>query len=196
MNVEIETLEDRINSEELAYLNNKNVLKEVLQTYQRMGPGSFIEIVLSSNSITDLFKRINTLRDLTKGTGKLLEQLDASLERLNIEKTNLAKKLEALEDKQLILREAIDKKAIVIKAKEDYLISLADDREYFLERLGYMNSIMEELKTLISELSGEFTDLIEQAAFPEDAIKLDFSLTGMKGSISEDTFNEIISEHK
>lgn len=196
MKKEIENLEDRITNEELSYDNYKHILKEVLKTYQRMGPGSYIEIILSSNSMGDLFKRINTLRDLTKGTGKLLETLDRSLLRLDIEKQDLTKRLELIENKKIILREAIDKKALVIKAKEEYLISLLDDREYFLERLDIMNSFMNELKMLIAELSIEFTKLIENANFPEDAIKLDFTLSGMKGSINEDVFNMIISEHK
>lgn len=196
MKEEIENLEDIITSEELSYDNYKQSLKEVLKTYQRMGPGSYVEIILSSNSLGDLFKRINTLRDLTKGTGQLLETLDTSLLKLDIEKHNLAEKLQLIEDKKIVLRDAIDKKALVIKAKEEYLVSLWDDREYFLERLDIMNSFMNELKTLISELSVEFSKLIENANFPEDAIKLEFTLAGMKGSINENVLNEIISEHK
>lgn len=195
MQIEIESLEDRIIFEQQSYDDYKYVLKEVLKTYQRMGPGSYLEIILSSNSITDLFKRINTLRDLTKGTGKLLDDLDTSLEKLTSEKQKLDDKVQKLESKQVSLREAIDKKALVIKAKEDYLMSLADDRDYFLERLDYMNNIMNELKVLISELSDEFTYLIEQADFSEDAIKLEFTLSGMKGSMDEEVFNKIISEH-
>lgn len=196
MNIEIESLEDRIISEESSYDNYKVLLKQVLKTYQRMGPGSYIEIILSSNSMNDLFNRINTLRDLTKGTGELLEKLDVSLLKLANEKQNLDDKLSELESKKSILRDAIDKKSIVIKDKEDYLISLADDRDYFLERLEYMDSVMIELKNLISELSIEFSNLIEQASFPEDAVKLELTLSGMHGSISEDVFNTIISEHQ
>lgn len=195
MQFEIENLEDRITSEELSYNNYKDVLKEVLKTYQRMGPGSYIEIILSSNSITDLFNRINTLRDLTKGTGSLLEDLDYSLAKLSLQKENLAEKLSELENKQVALRAAIDKKAQVIKTKEDYLISLADDKDYYLERLADMNNAMNELKAIIIELSQEFTQLIEGANFPEDAIKLELSVSGVKGSIDEDVFNKIISEH-
>jgi peptidoglycan hydrolase CwlO-like protein len=195
MQFEIENLEDRITSEELSYNSYKDVLKEVLKTYQRMGPGSYIEIILSSNSITDLFNRINTLRDLTKGTGSLLEDLDDSLAKLSLQKENLAEKLSELENKQVELRAAIDKKAQVIKTKEDYLISLADDKDYYLERLTDMNNAMNELKTIIIELSEEFTHLIEGANFSEDAIKLELSISGMKGSIDEDVFNKIISEH-
>lgn len=195
MQYEIENLEDRITSEELSYDKYKDVLKEVLKTYQRMGPGSYVEIILSSESMSDLFNRINTLRDLTKGTGELLESLDQSLLKLTTEKSNLDEKLKLLEAKQLVLREAIDKKMLVIKAKEDYLISLAGDREYFLERLDNMNSVMNELKSMISELSGEFANLIANSNFPADAIKLEFTLSGIKGSINEDIFNKIISEH-
>lgn len=195
MQYEIENLEDRITSEEQSYDKYKDILKEVLKTYQRMGPGSYIEIILSSESMSDLFNRINTLRDLTKGTGELLESLDKSLFKLTTEKSNLAEKLKLLESKRLVLREAIDKKMLHIKAKEDYLISLAGNREYFLERLDNMNSVMNELKSLILELSGEFANLIGNSNFPEDAIKLEFTLSGMKGSISEDVFNKIISEH-
>lgn len=196
MQFEIESLGDKIESEEISYDKYKYLLKEVLKTYQRMGPGTYLEIILSSESMSDLFNRINTLRDLTKGTGKLLDSLDQTLLQLTIEKSNLDEKIKLMEKNRLTLRESIDKKAIVIKAKESYLESLAGDREYFMLKLDYMNSIMNELKVLISELSEEFENLIENSNFPEDAINLEFTLVGMKGSVNEDVFNKIISEHK
>ena len=192
----IENLEGKIKSEELSYYNYKQSLKQVLQTYQRMGPGSYIEIILSSNSMGDLFKRINTLRDLTKGTGKLLETLDSNLQILDLDKQNLGEALQLIEAKKVTLQQAIEKKYGAIKDQEEYLESLRDDKEDFLERLEVMNGFMIELKSLMAELSVEFSKLIEDANFPDDAIKLELTLSGLKGSIIEEDFNRIIYEHK
>jgi len=87
---EIKTMEVMIVGEETAYEKKRDVLKQVLNSYQRKGAGSFLEIILDSDNLTDFLRRVNTLRDLTGDTGELLEQLKESKEKLSIEKEKLS----------------------------------------------------------------------------------------------------------
>ncbi|TAH59814.1 MAG: hypothetical protein EWM52_10270 [Methanosarcina mazei] len=68
---EIEDLEKAIAQEELVYEKKKESLKQVLKSYQRMGPGSFLEIILDSDSLSTFLQRMNILRDLARNTEML-----------------------------------------------------------------------------------------------------------------------------
>ena len=82
MKGEIERLEELIQRETLNYEEKLNTLEEFLVIYQRMGPSSFIDIILSADSITNLLDRINILRDLAKNSGELLKSIEEIRDRL------------------------------------------------------------------------------------------------------------------
>lgn len=196
MSIDIAELENRINKEEVNYEKNLSGLESILKSYQRMGPGSFLEIILDSNNLTDFIRRINILRDLTRNTGELLDKIEKSKEKLLSEKNNLDEKLKELETKEEVLKETLAKKQELVKEKEEYLDSLAEDKELYIERLEYIAMIMSELKGIFSSFTKEFSRIIEEGNFPQDAVKETITLRGIKGVIEEKTFNEIIASQK
>mgnify|MGYP003772716393 FL=1 len=196
LNQGIDNLEGRIKDQEMTYEKNKKNLKKVLQVYQRMGPGSYIEIILESENLSDLLQRINILRDLTKNTDTLLTTLETSRDRLLYEKNQIHERLKDLEIKQQELKETLTTKAERIKEKEEYLAALTDDRESFLEKLTNIETMMEETKTILADIAKEFEILIKEANFPEDAFIPTFSFLTVKGSIKEEVFNDILAERK
>ncbi|MBU5311452.1 hypothetical protein KQI38_05380 [Tissierella carlieri] len=196
MKIGIEGLGEKIEKEEINYKHNLNALENILKSYQRMGPASFLDIILNSDNLTDFIRRINIVRDLARNTGNLLDKIEESKESLILEKSNLAEKLKLLEDKQRALRETLVKKQELIKAQEEYLDSLTEDKELYLERLQYISMIMNELKIIFSDFTKEFAKIIEESNFPQDAVKETLTLRGVKGIIEEKTFNDIIAAHK
>jgi len=191
---EIKIMEVMIVGEETAYEKKRDVLKQVLNSYQRKGAGSFLEIILDSNNLTDFLRRVNTLRDLTGDTGELLEQLKESKEKLSIEKGKLAEKLTMIEDKQKQLRIALDSKLQLRDDIEKYLSSLDEQRGYYEEHLANIQKLWGELKPLIAEITKGFFNVIENENLPPNAIKTTFSILGVKGVIDEKTFNDIVAE--
>lgn len=63
LNRQIAGLQSSIAEEEIAYTQKQEDLKQLLQSYQRMGPGSYLEIILESNDLTDFLRRLNILRE-------------------------------------------------------------------------------------------------------------------------------------
>ena len=90
---EVKNLEELIHKETVDYENKLGLLGKILKSYQRMGPSTYIQIILDSDSIADFLRRINILRDLTKNTGDLLEAIEKSREKLSMEKSNLDERL-------------------------------------------------------------------------------------------------------
>ncbi|NLV88841.1 MAG: hypothetical protein GX021_05715 [Tissierellia bacterium] len=196
LEMDIATIDYGIKKEEENYQRNLEALKAVLQTYQRMGPGSYLEIILTADSLTSLIRRINVLRDLTKNTDELLAKIEMSRERLISERNNLDEKVKLLEEKRRILEENLQKKQELVREQEEYLASLQSDRELYLERLEYISLMMEEIKGILKEFTYGFNRIITEGNFPEDNIKLSLTLRGVKGTIDEKVFNDIVNAYE
>ncbi len=193
MNQEIQDLEGLIAEEEGRFQKKSTALKEVLRSYQRSGPGSYLEIILSSDSIKTLIRRINALRDLTRNTGELLDDLENSQDKLTLEKKDFDEKLRALEEKQVSLREAIERNIQLRNEQEAYLASLDEERDYYQEYFTSLQQEWDNLKPFFSETIGVVSQMISERNLPFDAVKTSFTLLGVKGTIDEKTFNDIFS---
>ncbi len=193
INREIAETEDEIKEIEAVCERKRKSLGEVLKSYQRMGPGSFLEIVLDSDSLEEFLHRINILRDITRNTEELLEQLKTSGENLVGKKDALSAKLILVEDKQRQLKEAMTKKTNLRLEKERYLASLKGEVEYYREYSENIEKAWNELKPVISEAGKEFSHIIEKGSLPADALKITFSLFSVKGSIEDKVINKIVS---
>ena len=191
----IENLEDLIEEETKSYEDKLYVLKQVLRSYQKMGPSSYIEIILDADSITNLLRRINTLRDLTKNTGELLESIEKSKEKLLSEKMNLNVKLAQVEEKEEELKKTLDEKQERIDELEEYLASLEGDREYYKERLESLIKMMDELIALFSDIRSDFKNIMEEGDLHEDQVEGKLTSKGIKGTIKEEVFNKIIKDN-
>lgn len=196
MGIDIESLEDRIIAEESKYNQNLIALESILKSYQRMGAASYLEIILDSDSITSLIRRINILRDVTKNTGELLFTIEKTKKNLVEERINLDNKIKALEEKRVVLRESLVKKQELVKEKEDYLASLGSERDMYTERLDYIELMMVELKQILKDFTWEFAKIIRDGNLPEDAVVETLTLRGIKGTIKEKVFNDIISSYE
>ena len=158
-NQEIEGLKVTIAEEEIAYTNKLEDLKQVLKSYQRMGPGTYLEIILNSDNLAMLLRRINTLRDLTHNTGKLMESLEESKTKQLTEKTNLAEKITLIKDNQKQLRESLTKKKQLIEDQKIYLASLKEKKEYYQENISNLQQNWDDLKTSVPAIIKELTNI-------------------------------------
>ena len=193
LNGQITSLQRTIAEEEIAYAQKKEDLKQFFQSYQRMGPGSYLEIILASDNLTDFLRRINILRDITGNTGKLIEQLQSSQEKLAADKSKLTDELASLKDKQLQFDESLAKEKQLKQDLEENLASLAAERDNYQKYLTELQNNWDELKPLFSKAVKEFSNLINAGKLPLDAFKFTNNFLSIKGSIDDKTLNKIIA---
>lgn len=194
-NEEIERLKITIAGGGIAYTKKMEDLKQVLKSYQRMGPGTYLEIILNSDNLATLLRRINTLRDLTRNTGKLMELLEESKAKRLTEKTDLVEKITLMVDNQKQLRESLTKKKQLIEDQEKYLASLKEKRESYQENLANLQQNWDELKTSVPVIIKELSSIIDEVNIPPDKLNISYNFMSIKGSIDEKILNEIISGH-
>ena len=191
----IDNLDKLIKKETDKYEDRLDVLKQVLKSYQRMGATSFIEIILDADSVSSLIRRINTIRDLTKSAGKLLDSINKSKEQLLTDKSNLDEKLDYLETKEKNLENTIKEKDQRTKEMEQYLASLKGDKVYYEEQLDNIIKMMEKTTEFIGKISNKFSHIVREGNIPDDKVVIKFTAKGIKCVMHEELFNEIIENN-
>ncbi|MDF1615900.1 coiled-coil domain-containing protein [Petrocella sp. FN5] len=192
---QIQELEKRIVDEENAFNENRDILEHILRAYQKRGVGTFLEILLDSDHLSDFLRRLNILRDLTQNTGALLNHLEDVQQRLGIEKESLAEQLINLEKEQDRLGQVVGEIKATRAEKEAYLTDLLDKRVFFENILYEINTAWKVLKPMFVQASEGFSKLAESGSLPEDAMKLRLSMSGFDAIISEKVFNDAIVQN-
>jgi peptidoglycan hydrolase CwlO-like protein len=189
---EIEALRTALQNETIDFEKKKDILEEVLKSYQRKGPGTYLEIILDSDNLTTLLRRMNALRDLTRNTGELLRDLEASKEKLSMERSKLEGKLALVEEQEKAAAKTLAKRMQRLKDLEIYVASLKDEKDHYKEQLGNIEKMWQEFKRVFTDISNEFSSMIESDKLPPNAIKMSISLFGIKGYVEESVFNNLI----
>ncbi len=185
----------KIEEEVRSFAKNKEVLGILLKSYQKRGPGSTIEVILASENLRDLLRRLNILRDLTSNTSDLLNEIDHNKKTLEEEQTALKTQVMTLEEEQHRLEVVLEEKRAVKEEQETYLSSLLEERAYYEDILNEITLAWEALKPLFLEASDGFTDLAVRGALPPEALELRFTLAGAEASISATNFNKAVSDN-
>lgn len=196
LKIDVSDLEINIDKEEDKYNQNLIILEEILKSYQRMGPASYLEIILESKDISDFLRRINIIRDLARNTDNILNSIEDTKEILVEEKNILSEKLKAIEEKQRQLRETLDNKSKRVQEQEEYLRSLESDREYYEIYLASLQVMMVELEDLFNKLTSELPGILANSYIPLESLNPKLGIQGIRLTISENLFNEILGSHE
>lgn len=192
LNEEILRIEELIAAETLTYNQKLKLMEDVLKAYQKSGPSSFIELILSSNNLKELLQRLNILGDITRNTNELLKSLEESKLKLISEKDKVMEKLELVEEQQKKLEETIEKNTALKEELESYLASLEGERTKYEDYLSQVELYWSQLKLLFVDITKIFSEMLHNTDISPDTIKIEFSLLGIRGILEEKTFKEIV----
>lgn len=190
----IDILINEIEKEEEVYRKKQEGLAQVLRSYQRMGPASYIEIILNSDSLSSFLRRINIIRDLAHDTGELLEEIESTKNKLISKKNEMEDNLALLEKRNKELNDALDKINELKLNLENRIADLGEEKAYYRDYLENMKEAWTEVKSIFSTIAKDFSDIARDADLSYDDLNLSFSLYGVKASVSEEVINSIISD--
>lgn len=192
LNMEVLSIEKLIAEETLTYEENLKKMEKVLKAYQKKGPSSYIELILSSDSLTTLLRRLHVLNDITSKTNELLSSIKESKQKLETERIRIEEKIALIKEQESELNETIIMNQKVKEELEMQLAILEEERVKFETFLGQVESGWEEIKSLFTEIIYIFSNMLNDDSIPQDAIKVEFSLFTLKGTLTESTFLDIV----
>ena len=174
---QIESLKNKIEADGTKYENERESLKQVLE----------------SDSLKDLLMRINTLRDLTNNTGKLMDRIEEDRKLQTQEKTRLSDELESVQEKQRSLTKTLSEEKRLKEELEKYLESLSTERSKYEDYLGNLQQAWDGIAPLIVATAGEITDYSKKVSIPPDAFKITFGFFTARITIDEKTINDLLA---
>lgn len=192
---EIDKLDVSILKEQENYNLYLGVMEQVLISYQRGGPASYLDILLKAENLTSFIKSLNLIKDISKNTGELLASIEESKQYLEETRKNLSDNMALLEVKREELLEPIAARKRLAEEQEAYLDSLEDEKELYQQYLDNLTMMWENLKRLFSNIVDEFSRIIGEGHFTTEDLNLKFNFFSLKGSVHQDTFNRIMNEN-
>lgn len=174
----------------------KDTLKSVLKTRQRMGMGSFFQMVLESRDLNDLLDRLNLIRDLARNSDILLDNIQVQESAISQEKETLQTLKSGLEIKKYDLEEKLSVLRTSIAELEAFLESLSTEKATYEAYLRSIDEVWKSLKPMFSKTVADLNAIIERAEFPEDTIEVSLSLFSAKGYLNEEKFNQVLASKK
>ncbi|NLO10151.1 MAG: hypothetical protein GX129_09855 [Clostridiales bacterium] len=195
LNIEIDILDKSIIKEQESYDKNLLIMEQVLISYQRGGPASYLDILLKAENLTSFIKSLNLIKDISRNTGELLASIEESKQVLEEKRQSLADNMALLELKKEELKEPIEERKRLVKEQEDYLDSLSEEKELYQQHLDNVKLMWDNLKGLSSQIVDEFARIINEGHFTMEDLNLQFNFFSLKGSIHEDTFNRILNDN-
>lgn len=193
LDITIQSLDQNIKIKQEDYDDGLSVMELVLKNYQMRGPISYLQLILSSDSVGTLIDRINGIRDISRGTGKLLERLQAEKETLEKEKIRLDATFAELNSKRSELQVSIKAKEEASLKLEERLSALQDEREKYEEWLSRLESSLADIKPVFSDTIAQLSRDIESGNLSQDLISIKLGLDGVSGMISDEALNHDLS---
>lgn len=189
---QIKDLESKIEEKQQEYDFQLDILGQVLVDYQRGGPATYFEILLSADDFSTFLKSINVIKDISHNINDLLITVEESKNVLQEEKAKLDEKALQLDQKKVELTENILTNQQLQDEKEAYLVSLQEKEAFYTEQLGNLESMWKDCKSLFPKMAEELTNTINEGYFTLSDLNIKFGLVTSNGYIEESLFNDII----
>ncbi len=190
----IDNIEDDIILLEGSYESNLDVMEEVLRSYQRKGPLSNLQLILSSDSLSSLIKRINSIRDLSRNTNELLETLESEKADLVSIKAELDQTLSEIQERRVELQRTIQERTATIQHLQDSLQALQEEKERYEGYLTGLNDSWNQVKPIFLQTIQGITDTVQSGQLPESMLNIKIGFTGISGRIFDEALNEELSK--
>lgn len=190
----IEDIEENIEEKTYSYNNNLEIMESVLKSYQKNGAYNYLQLILSSNDLPTLLRRINSIRDISRNTSKLLDTLNLEKEELMIQKSNLDDNLVILDNTRKELEKTISNKMESKATLEIRLNELMDEKDKYLGYLEELNNRWKVSKPVFEDVITTLVAIVETGDLPEELIETRITLTGVFGRISDNSLNIALKE--
>ncbi len=193
--IKIKDRESLIEVRQKDYDDQLEILKRVLVDYQRSGPASYVDTLLSVGDLRTFLRSINIIRDLTRNVGEFLDSLEAEQKELAEEKETLAGDVALLEEKKVELQVSYEKKQELKSEQENYLETLEEKREDYEVQIKNLEQMWDDIKIQFSKIVEVFDNIISEGYITQEDLNLSIEFPIIKGTIYETGFNEILMEH-
>ncbi|MBN2260617.1 MAG: hypothetical protein JW702_08725 [Clostridiales bacterium] len=192
----IDGKEKAIQDVQIEFDAQREKLRAILQSYQKMGANSYLEAFFKSDSLSEFLWQINLFREFSRNLNTLMESIEKTSERLNGEKEVLDAQYLTLENEKVNLNNKMKENERVREEKEQYLTSLKEKRETFEKYADTVNEYWDKVKNDMNIFIAEVSRVLENVNLNDEFIDMKLSFSGIEIDVLEEAFNAKIHENK
>ncbi len=154
----IDEVEEKLKVEEEKYNQQKEILEVRLVTMYETGDTQYLDVILSSKSVSDFLSNYFLITELAKYDTELLEDIKKQKDEIELDK----KKLDTTKEKYATMKQNQTKTAKVLEntkmVRENYIAKLSDKEKDVQAQIDEYNAKFEEVNREILLLALEGID--------------------------------------
>lgn len=191
---DVKVIEEEIETLDLTYRKNLDLMELFLQNYQKTGPLSNLQLILSSENLNMVLSRLNSIRELSKGVNSLLNNLEKDRDILSEQKLKRENTLLNIRERRAQLETTKSSKKFAVDNLENKLSSLKEDRTRYEKYLEDIDLAWKKTKPEFAQTISMISEIVENGDLPTSLVNLKYSFTGINAKIYSDAFNKALNE--
>jgi peptidoglycan hydrolase CwlO-like protein len=196
LNTEVDSIQTSIEDLDVVYSDNLSTMESFLQNYQKKGPLNTLQLILSSENLSTMLSRLNSIRELSKGVSTLLEDLEEDKITLENKKNSKEQTLITIKKRQEELQVSKENQEIAIDDLETRLSSLKEDRSKYENYLADIDNSWKKTKPEFTNTISAISKIVESGNLPNELVDLKYQLTGITARIYDQSFNKALNNKK
>jgi peptidoglycan hydrolase CwlO-like protein len=164
-----------------------------LKYYQRTGPGSYFEMLLSADSLSSFLWQMNVIKDFSHNMTIEADALATTLQNLFDENTSLIAAKKAYEDEIQALHQQIDAAEARQSALNERLEALRAEGADYEAQLAVVDASWQVAQAEIAKLSEQLNALRDGDGLSSADYTLAFTFSGIEVTFSEASLNALIN---
>ncbi|MHB1418688.1 MAG: coiled-coil domain-containing protein [Bacillota bacterium] len=191
----VEQAADQVARSKQHYLDSSYMATGALRTLQRLGPASYLEILLGASTLKDFFRRVDMVTVAIKGFTKVLNNLREEKSRLLSNEEKLRREQSNLDIMLKQLTEQLSALDRIRLQQEAILDTTGEQKAVIAERLGEIEGRWQEATMIYLEnLSESFAQITERNTFDLPEMRIEPGLDGLHMIITLADLNKLFQE--
>ena len=162
LNNQIQESEEKLNKAQEDYTKQEELLEARLVANYEAGETSFLDVLLSSNSITDLISNYYLVTEIATNDAELLDNIQKEKEEIEVMKTNLEASKKEL-DTSKAQKQSVSTQLQSSKSEKDqYVIKLTADEKAIQSQIDELNEANKSIDAEIKQKEAEMRRKLEE----------------------------------
>ncbi len=184
----------QLRTQEEAYKSAQDDLGEIFQTLQRLGPVSYLEMLILAETWDEFIHRLDIVRHFVVDAKERMKTFIAEREHLSEQIAQLENTLKEKERLEKKVKDQIQSIEVKYEQQEEILTEIQEKRKEFEARMERIDENWQKARSDIVMTLNRTASLIEQGDFDMDDIEIRGSLFSPRVNIPENKFSDILEE--
>lgn len=165
----IQNAQEQIKADEKEYDEKKNALNERLVAIYENGDISYLDVLLSSNNLTDFISSYYMVSELTSYDSEIIRQIEEEKEKIENEKVTLENDRKELEDVKKSKETKATSLKMVKKEKENKIEQLSNDEQEKAKEINELKEHENAINAKIIKMQKEYDEQLRRKKEEEEA---------------------------